>query len=468
MKNKIISLLVILAMTFSVFPIQGVAEDSVEVYITVTDITDYTEPFNVLVERHKMTVSEFNLADYGDTMAGIECIEGVTYLHALVQLHRNLYGDKLVADNIMLNPDGYTKIFMGRSVANIMYKNGKDIFAFPQLINIKDGDEIQVCLYDEGHSQAVATFNEAIIRNVSPNEVLGIQLQQHYSFPRLRDPISGAEITTGDGEYLLDKRGNIVTTDENGNFNVSFSKEGTYTLSIMPTINYYMDDSGGGIKVEWKPQTTIKEVEYEVITEFSADQYINTETVSIDDTDTMVMFVWGDEVITADKTDEGTFSYTETETRLEEVTELVRVETIIPDLLSPMVTYTTPFITVDVTTDLVFEDISLKGNTLRIDTKNYEYHRYDDMYVAGYIIRDDGVKELGEIKTYKSLTDIINVGFSNVYDYYKIFVWENGTMTPIIGAEAYNPNTENAAQTLDYDFTMSIPENTYTTVKTMK
>ena len=180
----------------------------------------------------------------------------------------------------------------------------------------------------------------------------------------------------------------------------------------------------------------------------------------------MVLFVWGDDdVIVADKTANGTFSYTEIETRLEEVTELVRVETVVPDLLLPMVTYTTPFITIDVTTDLSFEDISLNGKTLRLDTKNYEYHQKDDMYVAGYIIRDDDVRELAEVKTYKSLTDIMNVGFANVYDYYKIFVWEDGTMNPIIGAEAYNPNSENAVETLDYDYTMQTPANTYTTLK---
>lgn len=467
MKNKIISWLLVTVITALMLPTATFAEDnSVEVYITVTDITDYTEPFKVLVERHKLTVSQFNLADFGDTMAGIECIEGVTYLHALVQLHRNLYGDNLVADNIMLNPNGYTKIFMGRSVANIMYKNGKDIFAFPQLINIKDGDEIQVCLYDEGHSQAVATFNEAIIRNVSPNEKLNLKLQQHYSFPRIRDPITGAEITIGNGEYLLDKRGNPITTGADGSFEVSFKDEGTYTLSIMPTINYYMDDSGGGIKVEWIPQKVIKEVQYEVTTEFSADQYVNTNTTQVENADAMILFAWGDDdVIVADKTDEGTFSYTEIETRLEEVTELVRVETVVPDLLLPMVTYTTPFITIDVTTDLSFDDISLSGTTLRIDTKNHEYHPNDDMYVAGYIIRDDGVVELREVKTYKYLKEITNVGFSDVYDYYKIFVWENGTMNPIIGAEAYNPNSDNAVEALDYDYTMPTPDNTYTTMK---
>lgn len=467
MKNKIISWVLVTVLTALILPTATFAEDnSVEVYITVTDITDYTNPFNVLVERHKLSVSEFNLADFGDTMVGIECIEGVTYLHALVQLHRNLYGDNLVADNIMLNPDGHTKIFMGRSVANIMYKNGRDIFAFPQFINIKDGDEIQVCLYDEGHSQAVATFNEAIIRNVSPNEKLNLKLQQHYSFPRIRDPITGAEITIGNGEYLLDKKGNPITTGDDGSFEVSFKDEGTYTLSIMPTINYYMDDSGGGIKVEWIPQKVIKEVQYEVITEFSADQYVNTSTTMVDNADAMILFAWGDDdVIVADKTSNGNFSYTEIETRLEEVTELVRVETVIPDLLLPMVTYTTPFITIDVTTDLSFEDISLNGSTLRIDTKNHEYHQKDDMYVAGYIIRNDGVMELKEVKTYKSLADITNVGFASIYDYYKVFVWEDGTMTPIIGAEAYNPNSETAVQKLDYDYTMSTPENTYITVK---
>ena len=158
--KKLIAMLMSLVMIFMSYPIMVSADDEIEVYITVSDITDYTQPFNILVERHKMKVSYFNLADFGDTMNGIQCIEGITYLHALTQLHRNLYGEEGVKDNLLLTTDGVTKIFMGRSVANVMYKNGKDIFSLPQLVNISDGDEIQEIFFPEKMDNPVLLYKE--------------------------------------------------------------------------------------------------------------------------------------------------------------------------------------------------------------------------------------------------------------------------------------------------------------------
>lgn len=478
-----IILAIIFTISFCVVPILA-DDNNVDVYITVSDITDYNEPLNILIDRHKISVSDFNLADFGDTMTGIECIEGITYLHALVQLHRNIYGDAGVSENLLLTTDGVTKIFLGKSVANVMYKNGRDIFALPQLINIKDGDEIQVCLYDEGHSQAIATFNEARIDNISPHEEITLQLQQHYGFPRSRDAIFNAEIIDDTGEYITDDNGDIIVTNEDGKFNLSFPSEGSYTISAMPIINYYMSDTGGGIKVEYVPQTVIKEVEYTYTGEAGppwvdiyddyegGNGYISSAegkalyNAVFDDgsqDNLIVLFDW-DNTNNLEDSCMAIIStempiVTKTETRLEEVTELVRVETIIPDSIEPMVTYTTPFVTINVTTDIIIEDIYKTGNNLVVDIKNSEYNSEHDMYIAGY---NDGM--LGECKVFKNIQKQHRAVFEQSYDLYKVFIWQDGTMIPIMEAEAYDPN-EVITTSIDYDYTLPMPDNTYTTAR---
>lgn len=466
--KKILAMLMAVIMTFSVCNIMVSAENEIEVYITVSDITDYTQPFNVLVERHKMKVGYFNLAEYGDTMNGIQCIEGITYLHALTQLHRNLYGDTGVKDNLLLTTDGVTKIFMGRSVANVMYKNGKDIFSLPQLVNIKNGDEIQVCLYDEGHSQAIATFREARIDNIAVGEDVTLRLEQHYGFPRDRDAIFGAEITDETGQYITDANGDIITTDDNGEFTLNYSEAGQYIISAMPIINYYMSDTGGGIKVEWIPQTVKKEIEcitYTKNADTDPEGKVLYDVFFDNDNGTAILYEWDakyeEPFMTISKNIE---TAQKTVICYEEVTELVKVETVIPDELEPMVTYTTPLVVLNVTNELIFDNVYLDGYNMKIELKNEEQNQNLDLWIAGYEVLENGQDMLKEVHKVENVKPNIIIGFSGLYDRYKIFCWYDGTMTPAREPYIFVPY-EAAATSLDYDFTMPLPENTYITSK---
>lgn len=461
--KRVTAIVTAFTMTFG-FCRSVIADESVEVYVTVSDITDYTQPINILVERQKIEVSNFNLANFGDTMSGIECVEGITYLHALTQLHRNLYGDTGVKDKLLLTPDGVTKIFMGRSVANVMYKNGRDIFSLPQLVNIKDGDEIQVCLYDEGHSQAIATFREARLDNVAIDENIGLKLEQHYGFPRDRDPIGGAEITDGEGNYITDENGDIITTDEGGNFNISFSDEGSYTISAMPQINYYMSDTGGGIKIEWIPQIVQKPFDWTVLMRNAETDPEGAALYEVTgEAGAITIFDWnaqrnepfmviGKDIDTEEKTVTG----------YEEVTELVKVETVTSDELAPMVTYTTPLVVVNVTDDIVFENVCLNGYNLSFRAKNSALNQDIDLWVAGYSV-EDGLERFEEVKTIDSVQKDNTVKFSGLYDRYKIMCWYDGTMTPAYGVYVFEPSAEVSA-VAEYDFTNK-PTNTYITTR---
>ena len=98
--------------------------ETVDVFITVTDITDVNNPFNVLVPRTEITVSNCDITKYGEQFAGVELLDsGVTYLHALLKLHENLYGVDGVGDYFKMDADKVTRVFMGKSVANVMYKS---------------------------------------------------------------------------------------------------------------------------------------------------------------------------------------------------------------------------------------------------------------------------------------------------------------------------------------------------------
>ncbi len=118
---------------FTLFVAVSVKADGekINVNITVTDITDVDNPFNVLVPRRSLTVEYKDLASYGSTFTGIEAVGGITYLHALASLHEELYGENNVSEYLMLDNEGETHIFMGKSIDSIMYKNGDDIFTLP-------------------------------------------------------------------------------------------------------------------------------------------------------------------------------------------------------------------------------------------------------------------------------------------------------------------------------------------------
>ena len=167
MRKKVITIIMSIIMLAVFVPPVSAYEynsDTVTVYITVNDITDADNPLDTIYERQALTVSNFDMSQYGEEFTGIEILDsGVTYLHVLIALHEQLYGKNNVADNLKIDSGGITRIFMGRSVGSIMYKNGNYIFALPQYVNVKNGDEVNICLYDEGYNQAIASFSQSYI-----------------------------------------------------------------------------------------------------------------------------------------------------------------------------------------------------------------------------------------------------------------------------------------------------------------
>lgn len=353
----------------------GLLSESVEVYITVSDITDYTNPMNVLVPRRKLTVTEFDMTPYGATLENINTIDGVTYMHALVQLHLELYGED-ISEKLLLSDDGVTRYFMGRQTANVMYKNGNDIFELPQNVSIEDGDEIQVCLYNSSYSQGIATFSNACYSGLM-GQAVNISLFEHFDSPRNRQALSGAEIVNQNGLYYTDSGGNIITTEADGSFDITFDEPGTYVISAMPQINYYMEPGDGTYKTVYDKVTTITPIQEEERwlvgkqpTTFTSEACKAFSTIHEDmvsgDVDFCILFWWEDNVAegvdedfcTSWYWDETTQDYVISgyeplyETRYsvtyKEETTLVERKELATDEMLPAVGYTLPFCVVNV------------------------------------------------------------------------------------------------------------------------
>ncbi len=465
LKKTLLALLVVLSMLCN-FNIVVAIEDNTEyvnVHITVSDITDYTNPLDVVVPRTQLRVSAFDLSKYGTTLENLNTVSGITYLHALVQLHINLYGEDKVGDNLLLDDTGVTRYFMGRSVANVMYKNGNEIYDLPQDINIEEGDEIQVCLYNRSYSQGIATFSTATV-DADVDMPVNLKLYEHFESPRDRQPLDGAEIIDSSGLYILDDSGNIVETSKDGSFTVKFSDPGTYYIAAMPEINYYMEPSDGGTTTVWE---TVTSVITEQVTKYKlTGKKAVTSNKEIQDSiyngtispNFAIVYTWEDydENLIPDDKDVGTYYLTKNsdgtvslegydpvvqesyETQYITKTELVEKEVPSEDKLLPAVTYTIPFCVVNVTADFSADEPSsffLQDSDYdAFDIVLHNSQKLDPnscVAVAAYtnnkLINID-VREKEEVIGKTAL----HFSFGKGADTYKVFFWDGiDSMKPI-------------------------------------
>lgn len=502
MKRKIIVFITAMATIFLLIPsvmAYTYNSDKVTVHVTVNDITDIDEPLNTIVQRQPLTVSNFDISQYGEEFADIPILDnGVTYLHVLIALHEQLYGNDKVAERLKLDSDGVTRIFMGRSVGSIMYKNGNYIFAVPQYVTVKEADEINICLYDEGYNQAIASFNEAYI-NVEAGDTVSLNLFMHHWYPELSEPIEGAQIVNENGVFVTDTSGNIIATDDNGDFEVTFPKTGVYKLTILPTVGYYMSQNGGTWVVWWEEVEVTEDVEKERIngvsiihpaidstsSDASDSGYISPDApVSVVSTTTALgkavhalhdtsevskidMVDW-DNLPTIEQLGgsyftitagtyknkyitEVTYSY-ETYTAQETHTELIKREEFVAGEASQKINYTTPWTIVNVTDEPVITEVKNLANTLYVTMLNT--NKYIGNVICAAYDYDDDNNELYSAMVISELANKMTFKFKSAHDVYKIYTWGN-SMIPL--AKAYQYKDE--PKIISWDFTQPLPAN---------
>lgn len=484
MKRKVITFVMIIAMIFTLIP-SAMAytynSDTVTVYVTVNDITDIDEPLNTIVQRKPLTVTNFDISQYGVEFTGIPILDsGVTYLHVLIALHEQLFGKDMVAENLKIDSSGVTRIFMGRSVGSIMYKNGNYIFAVPQYVAVKDGDEVNICLYDEGYNQAIASFDESYI-SVEAGDTVDLNLFMHHWYPELSEPIEGAQIVNENGVFVTDTDGNIIATDENGDFSITFPKTGVYKLTILPTVGYYMSQNGGTWVIWWEEVQVTEEVEkqrftgrtttYHDISDISTETALGKAAHALADTGGIShidMITWdnlptleelsseysqsiintpsGSPVIT-----ESTYNY-ETYTVQETHTELVKHEEFVSGEASQKVDYTTPWTIINVTDDFTITGVRNLSNTLYVSALNTDKYT-GNVICAAYDYDTDG-RELYSDMVITEFAPQMTFRFNSAHDIYKIYAWGN-SMKPL--AKAYKYKDEPTAAS--WNFTQPAPDN---------
>ena len=472
MRKKVITIIMSIVMFIvCISPVMAYEynSDTVTVYVTVNDITDAENPLNTIYERQKLTVTNFDISQYGEEFTGIQILDsGVTYLHVLIALHEQMYGKAEVENKLKIDSDGITRIFMGRSVGSIMYKNGNYIFAIPQYVNVKNGDEVNICLYDEGYNQAIASFSQAYV-NAAEGETVNLNLFMHHWYPENSENISGAELVDENGIYLTDADGNIITTDENGNFYLTFPKAGTYKVTIMPTLGYYMSNSGGTWLIWWEEETI--PAGYDSTT--AMGKAIN-ELLENNDISNVDVINWAELQGSVED-----YTYTETNTPgkykptiqlitinnttqtvnttyiYPEHTELVEHKEFVNGEAKQKVDYTTPWLIVNVTDKFMITSVTKNSKQIYITTLNNDTFT-GKLMCAGYDKDENGESIFKELKFVKNNM----FKFTADHDYYRIFAWDDD-MLPACAAYFYDNSSSGNA--LQWNLTMPQPDNVITT-----
>ena len=393
------------------------------VYITVTDITDVNNPFNILVDRECVTFEWFSLLELPQTIIAEGSLtdslatENVyTYLHAIIALHQAHFN--AVPTKFYLDDDGDTTRFWGHIVASIMYQNGDDIYDKPQNVEIHNGDELNICLYNIGHTQAIATFNQS--RTVAQRrEPLQMQLLQHFESPEENQPIPNAYITNEKGEYIVNSDGEPVQTDENGYFYITFTELGEQRISVLPEINYYLDTEGS--------KTTIKIVEYRGLPENELIKVTevfesNMAGQSISELQAVLLDFWATDYESHSTDNIILFSW---DYYIDDMTNYVCNEypIILMQEPEPMISYTPPFATVIVETQFVLDvnfateiiDANTNLNEITMTAENADVLDSDAVGVVAKYDATNGCF-LGLLKNNQDDIVTFNIDHTNSYE----------------------------------------------------
>ena len=477
MRKKVITIIMsIIMFVVCISPVTAYEYDSdkVTVYVTVNDITDADNPLDTIYERQPLTVTNFDMSQYGEEFNGIQILDsGVTYLHVLIALHEQLYGKADVENKLKIDSGGVTRIFMGRSVGSIMYKNGNYIFAIPQYVNVRNGDEVNICLYDEGYNQAIASFSQAYV-NAAEGETVNLNLFTHHWYPENTENISGAELVDENGIYMTDADGNIITTDEDGNFSLTFPKAGLYKVTIMPTLGYYMASGGGTWLVWWEEETVPADYDSTTAMGKAIDALLADNSILNIDVVDWSAFRSIDELSTI----EG-YTHTETNTpnqykptirqitvndttqtvsttyKTPAHTELVEHRQFVSGEAKQKVDYTTPWTIVNVTDKFMITGVTKNSKQIYITTLNSSAYT-GNLMCAGYDEDENGELLFKELRFANN--NMFN--FTADHDCYKVFAWESG-MSPACAAYFYD--NRSAANVLQWNLTMPKPDNVITT-----
>lgn len=233
LKSKLILMLMVFTMVIGLVGINvnyvfaAETESTVNVRIRV-EAADHT-----IVPETELTVSNFNMTDYGVTSQ----LDKVNAMNALVMALKNNNIDCKDKNNFDAESSSYggyyVKTIDGLSAsgtAGWMYcVNNNSPYNTMEQEEIKDGDSI-VVYYVSDYSTVYSFFDQSEVTTTTGSITLNLKgIFYDANWTAYNKGIEGAKISVDGKEVSVD--GNTAATDKDGNCVLKFDKSGTYDVS---------------------------------------------------------------------------------------------------------------------------------------------------------------------------------------------------------------------------------------------
>lgn len=246
----------------------------------VTVTVDAQKDGAFLINPQEITVVSNTAEEYGFT----DSSEGVTFLDALVTMHKLKYGEAFTRETVGdyltagVNPDYGTyyiyTAFGEPASATAFYINSAMGFDTAEAAILKDGDTAEYCFYQDttAWSDCYTAFAEKAVTGLAGSDIELTLLKNSYDDNWVASllPIDGTDenntvtINTvnedGSISEALSYNGEEIAPDASGKVTLSFDKPGTYIVTAQGIVDGYAAIFAPYCIVTVKPQYKLESV----------------------------------------------------------------------------------------------------------------------------------------------------------------------------------------------------------------
>lgn len=233
LNQKILGMLLVLTMIFTMLPVNIFATNTISIDFTVTDISELVDNNNQwggfqLDKDNKNGLVRIPL----QVPSGTSSLEAIKIAHE--KFHEGANGYK--------EADGFFSKLWGKTTSNIAYfVNGKMVMDTTSPLN--NGDDLEVTIYKDWNSDIYSRFGQQEIKVLADqnfevtllhNVITTSDFKSGMMAGEIADkPLEGATILVGDetSQYIPYDDSKGIVTNSQGKANISFENPGTYYLS---------------------------------------------------------------------------------------------------------------------------------------------------------------------------------------------------------------------------------------------
>ncbi|MCR5665836.1 MAG: hypothetical protein K6G01_03300 [Eubacterium sp.] len=236
-KNKLTKLMagvLSAAVVLSGSALMGTATTAKAASTKTVDVTFSLYDAGYVMEPTTLTVS----ADLDDTYASqVGCTDDTdtpTVLDAVIAAHIKLYGEKFYNTNPFTAPSGWVSAAFGKTTSALgYYVNSASVDAM-NTVELSDSDKLEFFFYqDTNYKDVYTTFDKSTVSTtVGASTTLNMKAVSGYDsdYNLVFENASGVAVTSNGTK--------VGTTDSSGNVKLTFSKAGTYVISVASTTTY--------------------------------------------------------------------------------------------------------------------------------------------------------------------------------------------------------------------------------------